>query len=178
MSAGGPVTVGLDLGTGSVRALAVAADGTVVGRGAQTLHSRRDGNRHEQDPAAWWEAIAAACREALAPPAAGRPVRAVATCATSGTVLLVDRDGQPASVALMYDDTRAAAHARRLDLPASWALPKLHWLLDAHDTAARARPAARPPARRRHPPPHRARRRIGRQPCAEDRLRPGAGTLA
>jgi sugar (pentulose or hexulose) kinase len=128
--ADGPVTVGLDLGTGSARALAVAADGTVLGRGAQPLHSRRDGDRHEQDPAAWWEAIAAACREALAPLAAGRPVAGVATCATSGTVLLVDRDGRPASAALMYDDTRAAAHARRLDLPASWALPKLHWLLD------------------------------------------------
>ncbi len=135
--ADGPVTVGLDLGTGSARALAVAADGTVVGRGAQPLHSRRDGARHEQDPAAWWEAVAAACREALAPLHAGRPVAAVATCATSGTVLLVDRDGRPASAALMYDDTRAAEHARRLALPASWALPKLHWLLDERSEAAR-----------------------------------------
>ncbi len=129
MSAEGPVSVGLDLGTGSARALAVTADGAVVGRGAQALHSRRDGARHEQDPAAWWEAVGAACRAALAPLHSGRPVAAVATCATSGTVLLVDRDGRPASAALMYDDTRAAGHARRLDLPASWALPKLHWLL-------------------------------------------------
>jgi sugar (pentulose or hexulose) kinase len=138
VSPDGPVTVGLDLGTGSARAFAVAADGTVLGRSAHPLHSRRDGDRHEQDPAAWWEAIAAACRAALAPLHAGRPVAAVATCATSGTVLLVDRDGRPASAALMYDDTRAAEHARRLDLPASWALPKLHSLLEAHDTAARA----------------------------------------
>ena len=135
--ADGPVTVGLDLGTGSARALAVAADGTVLGRGAQPLRSRRDGARHEQDPAAWWEAVAAACREALAPLAAGRPVAAVATCATSGTVLLVDRDGRPASAALMYDDARAAEHARRLDLPASWALPKLHWLLEERGDGAR-----------------------------------------
>ena len=135
--ADGPVTVGLDLGTGSARAFAVAADGTVLGRGAQALHSRRDRECHEQDPAAWWEAVAGACRAALAPLRDGRPVAAVATCATSGTVLLVDRDGRPASAALMYDDTRAAAQARRLDLPASWALPKLHWLLEQRGDAAR-----------------------------------------
>ena len=129
MSADLPVCVGLDVGTGSARALAVAADGTVVGRGAQPLRSRRDDDRHEQDPASWWEAVATACRTALDGVAPAR-IAGVATCATSGTVLLVDRDGRPRSAALMYDDARAGEQARRLDLPVSWALPKLHWLLE------------------------------------------------
>ena len=59
------VSVGLDLGTGSVRALAVGADGTVLGRGAAAVRSRRDGVRHEQDPGSWWEAVGVACRAAL-----------------------------------------------------------------------------------------------------------------
>ncbi|MEA2195111.1 MAG: D-ribulokinase [Solirubrobacteraceae bacterium] len=130
MSASSAVCVGLDVGTGSARALAVAADGTVVGRGAEPLRSRREAGRHEQDPATWWDAVAAACRSALDGVAPER-IAGVATCATSGTILLVDRAGRPSSAALMYDDARAAEQARRLDLPASWALPKLHWLLEA-----------------------------------------------
>ena len=140
MNAEPPVFVGIDLGTGSVRSLAVTGDGVVAGRGAAPLRSRRDGERHEQDPASWCEAVGAACRAALRDLARGR-VRAVATCATSGTILLVETGGEPLTVALMYDDGRAAAQARELDLPASWALPKLAWLLE-QDPAA-ARPGAR-----------------------------------
>ena len=130
-----PVGVGLDVGTGSARALAVAADGAVVGRGEHRLRSRRDGDLHEQDPASWWDAVVAACRVAL-DGIAPRRICGVATCATSGTILLVDDDdGRPRTAGLMYDDARAAEHARRLDLPASWGLPKLHWLLEAGDQA-------------------------------------------
>ncbi|MBW3654279.1 MAG: carbohydrate kinase, partial [Actinobacteria bacterium] len=96
--------------------------------------------RHEQDPRSWWDAVADACRDALRDIAAQR-VRAVATCATSGTILLVDADGEPLTQALMYDDGRAAAQARRLGMATSWALPKLLWLLE-HEPAAR-RPGAR-----------------------------------
>ena len=147
------VWVGLDLGTQSVRALAVTADGTVAGSGSRPLHGRRDGPRHEQDPDDWWRAVAAAGREALrdVDPAA---VRGVAVDATSGTVLLVDREGTPLTPGLMYDDTRAAAEVDRVNevgaavwqelgyqrMQPAWALPKLLWLLREHaDLAPRAR---------------------------------------
>ncbi|MEA2182789.1 MAG: D-ribulokinase, partial [Solirubrobacteraceae bacterium] len=123
------VFVGLDLGTQSVRALAVSATGELLGRGSHPLTSRRDGVRHEQDPEAWWTALTAATREALSdiPP---ERVRGVATCGTSGTIVLVASDGQAVGPALMYDDARATEQARRLDMASSWALPKLAWLID------------------------------------------------
>ncbi|WP_240506554.1 FGGY-family carbohydrate kinase [Thermoactinospora rubra] len=143
------VWIGIDLGTQSVRALAVTGDGRVAGLGTRPLTGRRDGPRHEQDPEQWWRAVGLACREALAevPPA---QVRGVAVDATSGTILLADRDGRPLTPALMYDDTRAAAEVDRINevggevwaelgyrrMQAAWALPKLLWLL-------RACPAAR-----------------------------------
>jgi sugar (pentulose or hexulose) kinase len=147
------VWVGLDLGTQSVRALAVTADGTVAGSGSRPLHGRRDGPRHEQDPDDWWRAVGAAGREALrdVDPAA---VRGVAVDATSGTVLLVDREGTPLTSGLMYDDTRAAAEVDRVNevgaavwqelgyqrMQPAWALPKLLWLLREHaDLAPHAR---------------------------------------
>jgi sugar (pentulose or hexulose) kinase len=153
VTAGAPLWVGLDLGTQSARALAVTASGEVAGSGSRPLRSRRDGARHEQDPEAWWEALAAACREALAGIAPER-VGGVATCATSGTVLLVDRAGAPLTPALMYDDGRATPQARRAAaagdalgqrIGAGWGLAKLLWLLEDEPALAdRARLAHQP----------------------------------
>ena len=51
------VWVGVDLGTQSVRAVAVDAAGTLLSAAARPLTSRRDGNRHEQDAGEWWAKV-------------------------------------------------------------------------------------------------------------------------
>lgn len=142
---GGALWAGVDVGTQSVRALVVDAAGIVAGAGTEPLTSRRDGVRHEQDPASWWTAVTVALRSALLAVDASR-VRGVAVDATSGTILLADRAGTPVSPALMYDDARAAAEVERVNeagaalwtrlgyrrMQPSWALPKLLWLLREH----------------------------------------------
>ncbi|MBO0829984.1 MAG: carbohydrate kinase, partial [Streptosporangiales bacterium] len=142
----GALWAGVDVGTQSVRALVADAAGVVLGAGTEPLLSRRDGVRHEQDATSWWVAVAGALRSALRDVDAVR-VRGVAVDATSGTVLLADRSGTPLSLALMYDDTRAAAEVDRVNeagealwtrlgyrrMQPSWALPKLLWLLREHD---------------------------------------------
>jgi len=147
-----PVWVGVDLGTQSVRAVAVNATGAVRGSGSAPLTGRRDGPRHEQDPEDWWRAVVAACRRALAD-IAPASVRGVAVDGTSGTVLLTDRHGRPITPALMYDDTRAAGQVERINatgadlwtalgyrrMQPAWALPKLLWLLRHHDVPDGAR---------------------------------------
>lgn len=144
-----PIWLGLDLGTQSVRALAVSASGAVLAGASQPLTSHRDGERHEQDPEEWWSALATACREALA--GVGKQLIAgLAVCATSGTVVLVDATGDPLSPALMYDDSRAVDDARRAEeagaavwdalgyrMQPTWALSKLLWLLREHGERAR-----------------------------------------
>lgn len=130
------VWIGLDVGTQSARALAVSAAGDIAGSGSAPLESHRDGARHEQDPESWWDAVSAACRSALRG-VDGQRVRGVATCATSGTILLVDDGGRALTAGLMYDDARAGAEARRVNelgppvqVSAGWGLPKLVWLLE------------------------------------------------
>jgi sugar (pentulose or hexulose) kinase len=146
--------VGIDLGTQSVRALAVSRTGEVLGAGTAALDSHRDGSRHEQHPQQWWDAVGAACRAACAG-LGRRPVAGVAVDATSGTVLLVDAtNGRPLTAGLMYDDTRAIAEVDRVNqvgaqtwaalgyrrMQPTWALPKLLWLLGQHpELAGRAR---------------------------------------
>src|SRR3954453_22833912 len=136
------IWVGIDLGTQSVRALAVTRSGTVLGAGTRPLTSHRDGVRHEQDPRQWWQAVGQVCADALRP-APGRVVRGVAVDGTSGTVLLVGPDGEPLTPAVMYDDTRAAPEVERVNevghrvwaelgyrrMQPAWALPKVLWLL-------------------------------------------------
>jgi sugar (pentulose or hexulose) kinase len=139
-------TLGIDLGTQSVRVLAVSATGEVLGSGVQRLTSQKNGVRHEQNPEEWWQGVAHACRQAIK----GLPsdaLQAIAVDGTSGTILLVDQAGQPLTPGLMYDDGRAIAEAQHINevgaevwqqlgysrMQASWALPKLLWLLQQQD---------------------------------------------
>lgn len=160
--------LGLDLGTQSVRAIAVSATGDVLGVGSQRLTSQRDGARHEQNPEEWWCAIAAASHTAVAgmPPGS---IRGVAVDSTSGTILLTDCSGRPLTPGLMYDDTRAVEEARRVNevgaamwaslgyrMQPSWALPKLLWLL-------REYPDLVPGARLTHQADFINRRLVGRE---------------
>jgi sugar (pentulose or hexulose) kinase len=139
-----PIWIGIDLGTQSVRVVAVSANGTIAGSGSARLTSQRDGARHEQDPDEWWSSVANASRAALADiaPAA---IRGLAVDGTSGTILLTDRDGNALTPGLMYDDTRATGEAQLANragarewaalgynrMQPAWGLPKLLWLLRA-----------------------------------------------
>ncbi|MGW2056143.1 FGGY-family carbohydrate kinase [Streptomyces sp. NPDC001840] len=133
--------MGIDLGTQSVRALAVTDDGHVLGRGSAPLTGHRDGHRHEQLPSDWWKGVGAAVRRTLRTLSAAR-VRGVAVCSTSGTVLLTDSRGTPLTPALMYDDGRAGEEARDAQeageeawrslghrIQPTWALAKVLWLV-------------------------------------------------
>ncbi|MFD4560261.1 FGGY-family carbohydrate kinase [Streptomyces sp. NPDC058469] len=126
--------LGIDLGTQSVRALLVTADGTVLGSGTTPLTGHRDGVRHEQDPGEWWEAVCTASRAAMSGQRSSRvrTIGGLAVCGTSGTVLLTDAEGRPLTPGLMYDDGRAVEEAARVGMQTSWALPKALWLLDAY----------------------------------------------
>lgn len=141
--------LGIDLGTQSVRALAASSNGAVLAQAACPLSSHRDGPRHEQDPELWWSALATACQAALHDLVPGS-INALAVCATSGTVLLVDAAGDALSPAIMYDDSRAQDDARRVNeagaevweslgyrIQPSWGLPKLLWLLRELGDASR-----------------------------------------
>ena len=148
--AGEPLWAGVDVGTQSLRVAVVDADGGLVGQGSRKLASERaPGRIHEQDPAAWWQALGEAGRAALDGLPAER-LRGVALCSTSGTVLLTDRAGAALTPALMYDDARAEAEERRAaeaggalwaalgyPMQRSWALPKALWLLGQADAETR-----------------------------------------
>ena len=114
------LVAGIDVATADVRVAVVAGDGRVVARASAPLArpQRSTPGVSEQDAGSWWPAVTRALRGALAGVDGG--VVAVAVSATSGTVVLADRGGEPVGPALLYDDGRAPAPERwdrLLELP-------------------------------------------------------------
>lgn len=138
-----PVYLGIDLGTQSVRLMAVTAGGEIAACASHPLTSMRDGARHEQDPEEWWRAVVHCARSVTGQLGSSRQLDGVAVDATSGTILLMDDRLRPLTPGLMYDDGRAVMQAARVNrtgsalwrelsyrMQPSWALPKLVWLAD------------------------------------------------
>lgn len=110
-----PLVVGVDVATAAVRAQVHDSAGVVVASASRILPepTRPAEGRSEQDAAAWWPAV----RDALAECAGALGERrgditSLAISATSGTVVLADREGEPTGPALMYDDRRAVDEGR------------------------------------------------------------------
>ena len=135
MSDGAPAWVGIDLGTQSVRVVAIDDSGHVLATAARPLTSRRDGVIHEQDPAQWWSAVRDGLL-AVTSSVEGHLIRALAVSATSGTVVAVDDRGRPVNAGVMYDDARGAGFTDEVNrigarvwsrlgyrMQGSWALP-------------------------------------------------------
>jgi xylulokinase len=107
------VAVGIDVGTGGVRAVVCDGDGEElsVGTAGYPVIAPRPGWA-EQDPQRWWSATCEAVRQALS--AAGDAVRVVGVGLSGqmhGTVLLDERL-QPLGNALLWCDGRAVEEVR------------------------------------------------------------------
>ncbi len=135
------VSLGIDIGTQSVRVMAVTEEGVVAASSAQPLEGTREDVRHEQQPELWWRAVTLACRVVMAALGSSTHISGLAVDATSGTILLMDEQLRSLTQGLMYDDGRAGAEAEICNqtggslwrefsyrMQNSWALPKLLWL--------------------------------------------------
>lgn len=96
------VALGIDIGTSGVRIAATdQANRLKAMSSAPIAAPLQSGGRARQDPMLWWEATRQAFKGL---DLAGLAVRAIAIDGTSGTILAVDDDGTPKSLASMYND--------------------------------------------------------------------------
>ena len=134
--------LGLDLGTGSVKALLLDPDGTVAGEGSRS-YSVRSPNPGwaESRPEGWWDAVGEAARETIG--SRSSEVTALGLSGQMHGVVLTGADAQPLRSAILWADARSTGqlHAyrsldedarRRLANPpaAGMAGPTLLWLRD------------------------------------------------
>ena len=108
--------IGVDVGTGSAKAVVFEPSRGVLGRGAAgyPVDTPRPGWA-EQDPRQWWSGVARAIRAAVADAGvAPRDVDALAVSGQGAAVVLVDERGEPLRPALIHLDQRAAREAEAL----------------------------------------------------------------
>ena len=106
-----PVLLGIDVGTSSVKAVVLRADGAVLAAHAVPYATRvPHPGWSEQEPSAWWSAAGEACRAALAVVGAAHEPPEVVGIGLSGqmhTFVLLAADGRPLRPAVTWMDTRA-----------------------------------------------------------------------
>ncbi len=134
--------LGLDLGTGSVKALVLDEGGEVHGEGSAPCRvGAPSPGWAESDPHDWWAAAAEAARSAIG--LQGEEIEAVGLSGQMHGVVLADNTGRPVRPAVTWADTRSREQLeayerlgtdlrRRLGNPpwAGMAGPTLLWLRD------------------------------------------------
>lgn len=107
--------LGLDLGTGSVKALLISAEGDALGEGSvpYDVRSPRSGWA-ESDPGEWWKATVQAARTAIGEH--GGSVRAVGLSGQMHGVVACGADGQPLRATILWADTRSTQQLSLYDV--------------------------------------------------------------
>ena len=102
--------LGVDVGTGGVRAAVIDSQGSMLGFSIASLPTRhpRPGWA-TQEPEHWWQSLIRAVREAVeAAGIAATAVEALSIGATSCSLVALDSSGEPLSPAIIWMDVRAA----------------------------------------------------------------------
>lgn len=141
--------LGIDIGTQGAHALIADLDGRVVAEAHRTFARQQTAStqpgRFEQAPELWRTAMFDVVSETITHLIeGGHPAEAIAALSvtsTSGTLCLVDAQGEPVGPAIMYSDVRADAAAEEVQAAgtdwaeklgtrfnASFALSKLRWI--------------------------------------------------
>lgn len=99
--------LGIDLGTGSVKALLLDPDGAVLTEASHPypVQSPKPGWA-ETDPEAWWSAVAIAVRQVVE--SASQPIEAIGLSGQMHGAVLIDKDAQPLRPAILWADMRSS----------------------------------------------------------------------
>ena len=107
--------IGIDLGTSGCRAIAIDDHSNIIANSQlvfQSSHS--DSDSSEQDPSYHWQCVKHLLSElfSLIGESQHYKIQAIAVDATSGSILMTDKLGNPQTPLLMYNDARAVKQAK------------------------------------------------------------------
>jgi xylulokinase len=139
------VTVGIDIGTTSVKALAVDGDGRVVSRCRvdHPLLADHAGELAHPADAAWRQGVIEALTRLQrdASREEDLDIRGVDVAAMVPSLCAVDADGRPISPGLLYGDARGRTTEPSADVSSGEMVRFLAWLVEHHPDAAGYWPA-------------------------------------
>ena len=141
-----PVALGIDIGTSSIKVLALDSNGTVLAEASHPLETVQTAPGHaEQHPDEWKAAtIAAVADIGRTVPGLLKSVEILGVCGAAHIPVMLDSTGSLLRRAIMWTDQRSAKVAQRLDRThgeeiarlslnrptATWTLPQLRWLAE------------------------------------------------
>jgi xylulokinase len=141
------VTVGIDIGTTSVKAVAADGDGRVLARSrvSRPLHARHAGELAHDARSSWRDGVIEALGQVLGgrdPGGAPLAVQGVNVAAMVPSLCAVDDEGVPVSDGLLYGDARGAGGDPAADPASSGELVRfLEWLAREYPDAGGYWPA-------------------------------------
>jgi xylulokinase len=110
----GPFLIGIDVGTTSVKAALLDAEGNLHGRWSAPVATVRPGpDRAEQNPQDWINATLAGLAAIV--DGATCPIAGIGLCSQVNTHVLVDAAGEALAPAILWQDGRCAVEAAELD---------------------------------------------------------------
>jgi len=105
--------LGVDIGTGSAKAVAFSSEGKVLERKAVSYGMQHPApDRSEQDPEEIYRAVCKCLEEVVAALKPGRPLL-VSFSAAMHSLLVVDKDGVPLTACIIWADNRAGGAGGR-----------------------------------------------------------------
>ena len=109
--------IGIDIGTTSVKSVLVDGAGDLVGSASAALAvSRPYPGWSEQDPNAWWDAVATTMDQlCAAQPEAMAQVEGIGLSGQMHGATLLDADGRVLRPAILWNDGRSAAECREIE---------------------------------------------------------------
>ena len=135
--------LGIDLGTTEVKVGLVTLDGNMLrfARAGYRTDVDPATGRAEQDPDAWWAALATAVRAVVGP--GDTTILAIAADGHGPTLVAVDQDGRPTRPAIIWQDSRSTAEQAELTAATGlegWSLAGLPaaLLVERHEPAVAA----------------------------------------
>ena len=106
--------IGIDLGTSGCRVIAINKQQNIIAHGQLALDvGSPSPPLTEQEPAYHWQLVKQALSDVI-DQCRNFTIKAIAVDATSGSILLTNRRGQPISPILMYNDARAVKQSEQI----------------------------------------------------------------
>lgn len=102
--------LGIDVGTTGTKSILFSVNGEILGQaycGYPTAHPRV--GYSEQDPQDWWNAICQTVKEVCSNTQISKNVVGISLSTQGGTVVPVDKDGNPLRNAIVWNDIRCAS---------------------------------------------------------------------
>ncbi|MCO1603729.1 xylulokinase [Desulfosporosinus nitroreducens] len=103
-----------DIGTTNAKGILVSQDGVIHGEMTKPIHTYHEGNRVEQEPEEWWQAVREIAQDWWESGFPAEKIQAITLSGQMEDCIPIDGKGNPVRRAILYSDSRAESEAKQI----------------------------------------------------------------